>query len=63
MTTYHVPTISCDHCKTAIEREVGAIAGVDRVTVDVDKKLVEVAGGSDADIRAAIEEAGYDIAS
>mgnify|MGYP001609393675 FL=1 len=60
--TYTVPGISCDHCKHAIESEVGTVAGVSGVDGDVDAKLVTVSGGDDADIRAAIDTAGYDVA-
>ena len=60
--TYSVPGISCGHCKTAIEGEVGAIPGVSSVDVDIDAKLVVVVGGTDAAVRSAIDDAGYDIA-
>ncbi|MBV1894276.1 MAG: cation transporter [Ilumatobacteraceae bacterium] len=60
--TYSVPDVSCDHCQSAIDGEVSLLAGVSAVTVDIDTKTVEVTGGEDAAIRAAIEEAGYDIA-
>lgn len=60
--TYSVPDISCDHCKNAIESEVAGVADVTSVDVDVDAKLVVVTGGDDPAIRAAIDEAGYDIA-
>lgn len=60
--TYSVPGISCDHCKHAIESEVSTVAGVAGVAVDVDAKLVTVTGGDDAAVRAAIDEAGYDVA-
>jgi copper chaperone CopZ len=60
--TYSVPGISCDHCKQAIESEVSTVDGVVVVDVDVEAKLVTVSGGDDAAIRAAIDEAGYDIA-
>lgn len=61
---YRVPGISCDHCKHAIEGEVGKLAGVDRVEVDVERRVVTVVGdaGDDA-VRAAIDEAGYDVAA
>jgi copper ion binding protein len=59
--TYTVPGISCDHCKRAIETEVSAVEGVDAVGVDVDAKLVTVTGGHDDAIRAAIDDAGYDV--
>jgi copper chaperone len=61
--TYSVPGISCEHCRTAISNEVGAVAGVETVEVDLDRKLVAVLGHSlvDAQLRAAIDEAGYDV--
>jgi copper chaperone len=62
--TYSVPDISCDHCKNAIEGEVGRVPGVDRVEVDVPTRVVSVDGAAADDaIRAAIDEAGYDVAS
>jgi copper chaperone len=60
--TYSVPDISCDHCKQAIEGEVTGVADVVSVNVDIDAKQVAVTGGDDAAIRAAIDEAGYDVA-
>lgn len=60
---YSVPGISCDHCRRAIETEVTAVEGVSDVDVDVDAKTVRVAGGDDPAIRAAIDEAGFDVAS
>lgn len=60
--TYAVPGVSCDHCKHAIESEVSIVDGVAVVDVDLEAKLVTVSGGDDAAIRAAIDEAGYDIA-
>ena len=60
--TYSVPGISCGHCKSAIEAEVSGVDGVDSVEVDIDAKLVTVTGGDDAAIRAAIDDAGYDVA-
>ncbi|MCZ7528284.1 MAG: cation transporter [Acidimicrobiia bacterium] len=60
---YSVPGISCDHCKHAIETEVSKVAGVASVGVDVASKTVRVDGGDDEALRAAIDEAGYDVAS
>lgn len=61
---YSVPGISCDHCKHAIEGEVGKVAGVDTVEVAVDAKTVRVVGDvDDAAVRAAIDEAGYEVAT
>ena len=61
---YSVPGISCDHCKQAIEADVAKLKGVETVRVDIEAKTVEVEGEArPEDIRAAIEEAGYEIAS
>ena len=61
-TTYRVPDISCDHCEAAITGAVSPIAGVESVDVAVDDKTVTVAGDfDDAAVRAAIDDAGYDI--
>jgi copper chaperone len=61
---YRVPGISCDHCKHAIEGEVSKVAGVDGVDVDIDQRIVTVEGdATDSAVRAAIDEAGYDVAA
>jgi copper chaperone CopZ len=59
--TYTVPGMHCGHCERAVKDEVGAVAGVDSVDVDLDTKAVTVRGADldDAALRAAIEEAGY----
>jgi copper chaperone len=63
-TTYEVPGISCGHCKSAIEAEVATVPGVEHVEVDIDARTVTVDGSpDDAEVRAAIDEAGYDVAS
>lgn len=64
--TYRVPDVSCQHCVKAITEEVGGIPGVSRVDVDLGAKLVTVehdGSVSDAQLRAGIEEAGYEIAA
>ena len=62
--TYDVPGISCDHCRLAIEREVGRLPAVEQVTVDIPLRTVVVVGAADeADVRRAIDEAGYDVVS
>ena len=60
--TYSVAGMTCDHCKHAVSSEVGSVAGVAGVEVDLDTKLVTVTveGLDDQQLRAAIEEAGYE---
>ncbi len=61
---YDVPDISCDHCKHAIEAEVGRVAGVTGVEVDVTSKTVAVEGNASGEaVRDAIATAGYDVAT
>jgi copper chaperone len=61
-TVYRVPGMSCGHCTSAVESEVGAVEGVDFVEADLESKLVTVRGSTldDSAIRAAIDEAGYE---
>jgi copper chaperone len=61
--TYSVPGISCGHCQAAIEAELAKVDAVDAVAVDLGAKTVAVTGAaSEAAVRAAIDEAGYDVA-
>jgi copper ion binding protein len=58
-----VPGMSCDHCRAAVEREVGAVRGVSRVAVDLEAKRVAVDGhAAEDELVAAIAEAGYEVA-
>jgi copper chaperone CopZ len=59
-TIYEVTGMTCGHCQTAVETEVGAVPGVTGVDVDLAAGRVEVHGDADdGAVRAAIEEAGY----
>ncbi len=62
--TYTVSGMSCGHCKSAVEGEVGRVPGVEFVEADLDTKRVLVRGEGleDAALRAAIDEAGYEAA-
>jgi copper chaperone len=59
---YRVDGMSCEHCVVAVTGEVGDVAGVAAVDVDLGTKLVRVSGAGidDAAVVAAIDEAGYD---
>jgi copper chaperone len=63
--TYTVPGMSCEHCRAAISGEVSKVAGVSEVEVDLETKRVVVHGEgvSDAEVREAIDDAGYDVAA
>lgn len=63
-TTYTVPEMSCSHCEQAITRGLREVDGVESVEVDLRTKLVTVTGEGldDGALRAAIAEAGYEVA-
>ncbi|MCU0309799.1 MAG: cation transporter [Acidimicrobiales bacterium] len=62
--TYLVPDITCDHCRNAIETEFAKLPAAELVEVDLNAKTVRVEGDvAEADGRAAIDEAGFDVAS
>jgi copper chaperone CopZ len=59
-----VPGMTCSHCEAAVKSEVGRLAGVSAVRVDLATKLVTVTG-QDLDLQsitAAVDEAGFEVA-
>lgn len=57
-----VPGMTCGHCEAAVKGEIGKLAGVSSVDVNLDTKAVVVAGEQlDLDaIVAAVDEAGFE---
>lgn len=63
-TTYTVDGMSCGHCVQAVTSEVSKVPGVQQVDVDLDSGRVTVTsdnGVDDAAVRAAVDEAGYEV--
>ncbi|OXM67411.1 heavy-metal-associated domain-containing protein [Amycolatopsis vastitatis] len=63
--TYTVTGMTCSHCVASVSEEVGAIEGVTAVAVDLPTGAVTVSSDrpvDDAQVRAAVEEAGYTLA-
>jgi copper chaperone len=58
-----VPGMTCGHCEAAVKGEVGKVAGVLSVDVDLATKVVTVSGANlDPEvITAAIDEAGFEV--
>jgi len=62
---FSVAGMSCDHCVQAVKAEVGKVAGVASVAVDLDAGKVTVMSDEPVDaaaVRAAVEEAGFELA-
>lgn len=62
--SYRVTGMTCEHCVNAVSGEVGGIPGVESVQVDLAGARVTVTGDGYTDdmIRAAVDEAGYEVA-
>ncbi|MFJ7842171.1 copper chaperone CopZ [Lysinibacillus sphaericus] len=63
--TLTVQGMSCGHCVNAVEKSVGALAGVEQVTVNLADGLVDVAFDdaqvSLAQIKETIDDQGYEV--
>lgn len=66
VSTYTVTGMHCSHCAVSVTEEVSAIAGVTAVDVDVEGGRVTVTSARPLDldaVRAAVDEAGYQLVS
>jgi len=63
-TTYRVIGMSCEHCVSAVAGEIGKLAGVIAVDVDLESGAVAVTSHGPlvaVDVATAVKEAGYEI--
>ena len=66
-TTITVSGMTCGHCEAAVKEELGALAGVSDVAVDLNAggdSPVTITSAAELDaaaIRAAVDEAGYEV--
>jgi copper chaperone len=62
--SYLVTGMTCEHCVRAVTDELLAVDGVDGVQVHLTSGLVTVTGSefTDAQVLAAVDEAGYALA-
>jgi copper chaperone CopZ len=64
--TYIVEGMSCGHCVVAVTEELSQLAGVRLVDVDLGSGRVTVESNDaldDAEVAAAIDEAGYTVSA
>jgi copper chaperone len=62
--TYTVAGMTCSHCVAAVTEEVTSIPGVTDVAVDLASGAVTISSQTPVDepaVRAAVEEAGYEL--
>ena len=63
--TYTVTGMTCGHCVSAVTEEISQLPGVQAVDVDLASGAVTVTSDApveEAAVRAAVEEAGYEVA-
>ena len=64
--TYSVTGMTCDHCVRAVQTEVGKVPGVASVAVDLGAGQITVVSEQPleaASVRAAVEEAGFELSA
>lgn len=64
--TYTVTGMTCSHCVQAVTSEISTIAGVADVRIDLASGAVTVTSDApltDEAVRAAVDEAGYELAN
>ncbi len=63
-TTITVAGMTCGHCVSAVQSEIGKLEGVTDVSVDLASGQVTIVGEQEPDseaLRSAVEEAGYEM--
>lgn len=63
--TYYVTGMTCGHCVSAVQDELGALVGVQDVTVDLPTGRVQITSDSEIpqdQVATAVDEAGYQLA-
>lgn len=63
---FQVTGMTCSHCVNAVTEEVSAVDGVTAVEIDLASGALQITSTGDlaaADVREAVEEAGYELAS
>ncbi|WP_412542934.1 cation transporter [Longispora sp. K20-0274] len=61
---YQVKGMTCGHCVGSVSSEIGNLAGVSDVAVDLPTGEVTVTSAAELDVeavRAAVDEAGYEL--
>jgi copper chaperone CopZ len=65
-TAFTVKGMTCEHCVAAVTQELSALPGVREVSIDLASGRVAVQSDdalADGAVRAAVDEAGYEVVS
>jgi copper chaperone len=60
MTTFHIPDMSCGHCKATVEKTIHALDPAARIEFDMAARRIALDSRAEsAKVRVALTEAGY----
>jgi copper chaperone len=60
MTTFHIPDMSCGHCKATVEKTIHTIDPAARIDFDMEARRIKLDGQAEtANLQAALAAAGY----
>ena len=60
MTTFHIPDMSCGHCKATVEKTILALEPTAQIEFDMAARRISVESSTDTvRVQAALAEAGY----
>jgi copper chaperone len=64
MTTFHIPDMSCGHCRATVEKTIHALDPAAQIEFDMAARRISVESSTDAaHVQAALAEAGYPVTS
>lgn len=58
-TTYHVTGMTCGGCSRSVEAAIKAVCADAKVEIDLAKAAVTVDGATEAQVKQAVDEAGF----
>ena len=58
-TTYNVTGMTCGGCARSVEAAIKAVAAAAKVSVDLGKAAITVDGATEAEVKQAVDEAGF----
>lgn len=60
MITFHIPDMSCGHCKATVEKTIHALDPAARIEFDMAARRISVESSTDeARVKTSLAEAGY----
>jgi len=60
MTIFHIPDMSCGHCKATVEKTIHSLDPEARIAFDMAARWISVESNTDAArVKTALAEAGY----